>query len=319
MLYLKCERIEGFLNVFLNFLFDIVLMVSNQVVLFGAKYELKHWKDAFRDSGLSVVYCDLDPMNDVALQFNGNDLSLFVSGENRSVMGPAAGIWRIGAVNPTWDFMPYLELLDAAKDIFPMINPASAHLLCARRVRMLSRLAGIKDFPLVPFHSFVSGRYIIESSFKPEFPLVVKVGNFQGGLMKWKVESRDQWIDFFDSFKAMKMPVIIEKCIEFDTEYRSLFVGDDMYLIERKNIKGWKAQHASSSEIITMIPEIEEMTLKAKEKVDLDIGALDIVYGPDGYTVLEINDAPDINHEYLGIPENLWKKTTILLNEKVKK
>ena len=91
-----------------------------------------------------------------------------------------------------------------------------------------------------------------------------------------------------------------------------------MYLIKRKNISGWKVQHSRSHEIIPMPEEIQEFTLKAKQEVNLDIGALDIVETSQGYRILEINDAPDINPRFLGIEDNTWDFASKLLINKMK-
>ena len=67
--------------------------------------------------------------------------------------------------------------------------------------------------------------------------------------MKWKITDGEQWSDFFDSFRAFDESVIIEQYVPFHTEYRSLFIGEDIYLIKRDEIQGWRAQHARKSEI----------------------------------------------------------------------
>ena len=130
--------------------------------------------------------------------------------------------------------------------------------------------------------------------------------------------SDDEWVDFFDSFRALNYPIIIEDFINFQTEYRSLFIGDQMFFIKRKDIPGWKVQHSQKHELIPMPNEIQDLTFKAKEAVGLDIGALDIVEHDNGYTVLEINDAPDINPKFLGINENTWDIVAKLLIETIK-
>ena len=61
------------------------------------------------------------------------------------------------------------------------------------------------------------------------------------------------------------------------------------------------------------------MTYKAKEVIGLDFGALDFVEGKDGFTVFELNDAPDLNPQQIGIQDNTWSKVAALLMDKIKK
>ena len=54
--------------------------------------------------------------------------------------------------------------------------------------------------------------------------------------MKWKITNEEQWIDFFDSIRALNYPIIIEDFITFQNEYRSLFIDEHVYFIKRKEI-----------------------------------------------------------------------------------
>ena len=288
---------------------------SNQIVLFGADYEFDHWRKAFSKHNITLSYFSLQEMNDLAIKGGGSDkdYDFFISADDSKMWNPLGEIWRIGAVNPPWRFEPTLQALAFMKEDFELINSAESHLICANRIRMLKRLNTIPTIRFPNFQYFVTGRYIVESNFKPKYPFVLKIGNFQGGIMKWKITNGEQWTDFFDSLRAMNYPVIIEEYITFQTEYRALFIGEHLYLIKRKNIPGWKVQHSQSQELIPMPKEIQELTLKAKEAVGLDIGALDIVENTEGYTVLEINDAPDINPKFLGVEENIWDMVANIL------
>lgn len=290
-------------------------MSENQIVLFGADYEFRDWKKAFKKYDWSVVQCGLEKLYDVAIKYEDTQTSLCVTLSRDVSWNPIGGIWRSGAIKPRWQFEPFLEILKGAGESFCMINSPDAHLICAQRIRMLSALKQDSSLPIVPFEAFVSGRHLIENKYEPDFPVVVKIGNFQQGLMKWKINDEDQWYDVFGAFRALEMPVIIEKYVEFETDYRALFIGEEVFLMQRE-FEGWKANRATGVKIVPTNEEIEELTAKAKETIGLDVGAFDFVEGKDGYTIFEIGDCPTLDPDFLGI-EDTWEKVADLLYQKV--
>ena len=288
--------------------------MNNVVIGFTAKYELADWKKAFSKYHIDILHFE-GPLSDVGFNFMDAHPKLFVNGPTEGIWEPIGGFWRFGAIKPQWDFEPILDVLAGASDFFPMVNPAETHLLCARRTKMLMFLKKICGVPVVPFQAFVNGRYLIESKFKPIFPLVVKIGNYQQGLMKWKIMDEDQWHDIFGAMRSLEMPVVIEKYITFKKDFRTIFIGDEFFTMNR-TFEGWKANRSRSLETVDTPEEIKTIIDKIRQKIGFDVGALDYVETNKGFVIFEIGDTPDLDPEYIDI-SNPWDKIANLLYSKI--
>lgn len=287
--------------------------MKNVIIGFTARYELPDWKKAFSNYNLEVLHFE-GPLSDVGVNYTDKDPQLFINGPTDGTWNAVGGFWRFGAIKPHWDFEPTLDILAGSSEFFPMVNPAEIHLLCARRSKMLLTLKKIHNIPVVPFQAFISGRYLIESKFKPEFPLVVKIGNYQQGLMKWKIENEDQWHDIFGAMRSLEMPVVIEKFIQFKKDYRTIFIGDEYYTMNR-TFEGWKANRSRSLETVETPDEIITALDKIRKEIPFDVGALDYVETDNGFVIFEIGDTPDLDPDYIDI-EDPWDKVAKILYSK---
>ncbi|MHA1379952.1 MAG: ATP-grasp domain-containing protein [Candidatus Helarchaeota archaeon] len=277
------------------------------------------WREAFRnrDEQYQVYFVEVSKLCDIGVRRRkeGED-GLYISTKTEGFWSPDGLIWRWGAVKPNWIHEPFLELLKSFPN-FPMVSCAEAHYICANRLRMLSALSSDNKIPIVPHVAFVTGRFLIESKFKPSFPCVVKVGSFHQGLFKMKVLNEDMWQDLQSFIFPIEMPVVIEDFIKFKRDLRLIFIGEKTWALIRE-FEGWKANRLKKLYIEEPTKEMLEITNSARKVIgNPEYGALDLVETENGFIVFEINDTPDLDPDTIQVPD-AYRMVVDILIEKMK-
>ena len=219
-----------------------------------------------------------------------------------------AVLWRVGAIKPQPEHRLLLELIRMAG--IPCLNPAAILLKGYDRLSMLNELreAGL---PVQTFSVALGERML--DLLHPDFPAVLKVGNFHGGFGKMRVENEGQWADARDMAFVTSEYATLEPYIDYTQDIRCLAVGDQIWAMARRGIT-WKANTQTQEyQIILAPPQLEAWTRQAINHLQADVLALDFLEKTDGsYVLLESNDIPGFSgfptHVREAVAAQLYKK-----------
>ncbi|HEU5377032.1 MAG TPA: hypothetical protein VFV38_16500 [Ktedonobacteraceae bacterium] len=220
-----------------------------------------------------------------------------------------AVLWRVGAIKPHPEQRHALELIRMAG--IPCLNFAAILLRGYDRLSMLNELreAGL---PVQTF-SVALGERVLDLLY-PDFPAVLKVGNFHGGFGKIRVENEGQWADARDMAFVTSDYATLEPYIDYTRDIRCLAVGDQIWAMARRGVT-WKANTQTQEYKIILAPaQLEEWTRKAVNHLQADVLALDFLEKHDGSSVLlESNDIPGFS----GFPTNVREAAATRLCSKL--
>jgi ribosomal protein S6--L-glutamate ligase len=199
-----------------------------------------------------------------------------------------AVLWRVGAIKPHPSQRYALELIRMAG--VPCVNPARVLLRGYDRLSMLNDLreAGL---PVQTF-SVALGERVLDL-LHPDFPAVLKVGNFHAGFGKMRVEDEEQWADAKDMTFITEDYATLEPYIDYVRDIRCLTVGEQVWAMTRRGVS-WKANNQTQEyKIIPVPPQLDDYTRRAMNHLQADVLALDFLERHDGsYVLLESNDIP---------------------------
>ena len=199
-----------------------------------------------------------------------------------------AVLWRVGAIKPQAEQRHALELIRMAG--VPCLNPASVLLKGYDRLSMLNELREV-GLPVQTFSVALGERAL--DLLHPDFPAVLKVGNFHGGFGKMRIENESQWADAKDMAFISRDYAVLEPYIDYAHDIRCLAVGDQIWAMARRGVT-WKANTQTLEYQLILAPApLEEATRKAVDHLKADVLALDFLEKRDGsYVLLESNDIP---------------------------
>jgi ribosomal protein S6--L-glutamate ligase len=208
-----------------------------------------------------------------------------------------AVLWRVGAIKPQPEHRYALELIRMAG--IPCLNSAAILLKGYDRLSMLNELreAGL---PVQTFSVALGERML--DLLHPNFPAVLKVGNFHGGFGKIRVANEVQWADARDMAFVTSEYATLESYIDYTRDIRCLAVGDQVWAMARRGVT-WKANTQTQEyQMILAPPQLEAWTRQARNHLQADVLALDFLEKTDGsYVLLESNDIPGFS----GFPTNV--------------
>lgn len=220
-----------------------------------------------------------------------------------------AVLWRLGALKPHDNHRNVLELIRLAK--IPCVNSAQTLLRGYDRLSMYAELqeAGLKISNMI----YALGENIL-STFDPELPSVVKIGNFHGGYGKALATDDSVWSDIKDVAFISDQYVTIEPFIDYIQDIRCLAIGDNMWAMSRRGAR-WKANiETVSFELIEVPLELKRQTQVAMEHLKADVLGLDFLQDKDNnFHLLESNDIPGLS----GFPEEVHQAIANRLLDKI--
>jgi len=220
-----------------------------------------------------------------------------------------AVLWRVGAIKPAPEQRHALELVRMAG--IPCLNPAPLLLRGYDRLAMLNELkeAGL---PVQSFSVALGDRML--DLLHPDFPAVLKVGNFHGGFGKMRIASEEHWADAKDMAFVTNTYATLEPYIDYTRDIRCLAVGDHTWAMSRRGAT-WKANTQTQEYQLILAPApLEAWTRQAMKHFQADVLALDFLERSDGsYTLLESNDIPGFS----GFPTVVREAVAALLCRKL--
>jgi ribosomal protein S6--L-glutamate ligase len=206
-------------------------------------------------------------------------------------------LWRLGAVKPHPQHRTLLEMVRLAG--IPCLSSADVLLRGYDRLSMLNELkqAGL---PVADFEVVVGDRML--GVIRPDFPAVVKVGNYHGGFGKVLIHSEEQWTDLVDLSFVTDEYITVEPYIDYVRDIRTLAVGDRIWGMSRQG-RYWKVNQLTTGYALMDLPEeLIGYTRRAMAHLGTEVLALDILEDKEGrYTVLESNDTPGLT----GFPDEV--------------
>jgi ribosomal protein S6--L-glutamate ligase len=148
----------------------------------------------------------------------------------------------------------------------------------------------------------------------PDFPAVLKVGNFHGGFGKIRVENEGQWADARDLAVVTSDYVTLEPYVDYTRDIRCLAVGDQVWAMARRGVT-WKANTQTQEyQIIRAPAQLEAWTRQAINHLQAEVLALDFLEKSDGsYVLLESNDIPGFS----GFPAPVREAVAAQLDKKL--
>lgn len=96
-------------------------------------------------------------------------------------------------------------------------------------------------------------------------------------------------------------PYIVQECISGDGQDHKLYVAGDQV---KGLLKRWPSRPATAamSAPLTIGPELAEIAQGVGQALDLDIYGVDVLYGPNGPAIVDVNPFPGFRN----IPEAPW-------------
>lgn len=179
------------------------------------------------------------------------------------------------------------------------VNPADSLLLYGTR---LSSHAALRKggLPVIESCSLL-GSNAISYFYTPDFPAVLKVGDWHMGYGKCRVADREAWNDAVDMAVIADEIVATEPLINYRKDLRILVVGDEVLAIERKPASHhWKA-NVCPEEIRRVDPPsaVTLMTRRAASLLGMAILGADWIEDHSGnWHLLEVNHSPGLQMEY---------------------
>ena len=175
------------------------------------------------------------------------------------------------------------------------VNPAdSLHLYGTR----LSGHAALRKGGLPVIESCsLFGSNAISYFYTPDFPAVLKVGDWHMGYGKCRANDREAWNDAIDMAVIADQFVSVEPLISYRKDLRILLVGDDVLAIERTPAsQQWKANVCpEETRRVDPPPALTQMTRRAASLLGMQILGADWIEDQSGnWYLLEVNHAPGL-------------------------
>lgn len=218
-------------------------------------------------------------------------------------------LWRLGALRPHKNHRTALELIRLSQ--IPCVNSVNTLLRGYDRLSMLYELRELQ-IPTIEF-DVVLGEEMLRR-IRPQFPCVVKVGNYHGGFGKALIKDEQQWSDIVDMTFPIDDYISVENFIDYKRDIRCLAIGEKMWAMERKGVF-WKANvQTQKHQVIEPPQQLREYTQKTMHHLQADILGIDFLQTQDDeYIALECNDIPGLE----GFSQEVQKELATVLHNKM--
>ncbi|MFQ5620264.1 MAG: RimK family alpha-L-glutamate ligase [Candidatus Nanoarchaeia archaeon] len=131
------------------------------------------------------------------------------------------------------------------------------------------------------------------------FPIIMKLPHGTHGKGVMFADSKESASSVLDTLEALKQPFIIQEYIEAGgKDIRAFVIGEEVIAaMQRSAVSGEKRAniHAGGSgEAFLMDPKAKKLAIDAAHAVGCEISAIDLLKGPKGHTVIEVNISPGL-------------------------
>lgn len=145
--------------------------------------------------------------------------------------------------------------------------------------------------------SQILGANALSYFYTPQFPAVLKLGDWHMGYGKCKIRNLESWNDAVDMAAITQDIASIEPFINYTRDLRILLVGNDIFAVERvPSSHQWKANVCPEQVKTVEVPlMLEQMTRKAASILGMSILGADWIEDEQGkWILLEVNPAPGL-------------------------
>jgi ribosomal protein S6--L-glutamate ligase len=129
----------------------------------------------------------------------------------------------------------------------------------------------------------------------PQFPLVLRVGNFHMGYGKSLVRDKEHWDDCIDTAILLNQIVSLEPFVRYVTDVRCLFLGGRVSAIKRTP-SIWKANVSPAEVKECVLPDVlNEYTIRIAHLLKADVFSADFILDEkQAWHLLEVNLNPGL-------------------------
>jgi len=187
------------------------------------------------------------------------------------------------------------------------INSAASMLQKGGRISSYAALQR-SGLPVIK-STFFCGSNGLSYYYHPDFPCVLKVGNWHMGYGKARAHDKATWLDAIDMAHIAKDFVGVEPFVTYTKDIRVLVLGDEVAGLERVPSQ-WKANVCPTECRSINVPEsLCAMSIRAAQVLGMEILGVDWIQTRDGeWLLLEANPSPGL--EWEGVD---WRKKAIAL------
>jgi RimK family alpha-L-glutamate ligase len=188
-----------------------------------------------------------------------------------------------------------LDVLHALRDHgIPIVNSPDAIEVAANKYRILSMLK-LKDLP-VP--ESIATEDISEASnyfSKLGGDVLVKPIFGSRGVGISRIRDQDLADRIFRTLRFYRHVLLLQRFIPHGTsDVRAFIVGESVIAAMRRRGDTWRTNisQGARAEPLELSGEMEELALKAAGAVGCEIAGVDLLEGPEGIKILEVNSQP---------------------------
>ena len=204
---------------------------------------------------------------------------------------PDLVIWRVGAIKPTKIQEHALNMIAFTNTT--CINSVESLKKGHDRLSMLNGLIR-SSLPVINFEVFSSTTAAKTALHRRQKPYVIKVGNHHGGDGKIRVTSSMEEDEAISMLNIIDDYFTIEPFIDYDMDVRYMIVGSYEEAMARKGL-GWKANTRTIGiSKITPDKDIMDGVRQLKDKLGLDMIAVDLLVKDGQHVAIEYNDIPGL-------------------------
>jgi len=181
----------------------------------------------------------------------------------------------------------------------PTVNPYEVVALCGDKVLASLRLAEA-GVPTPRTVVALTPEAALKALDEVGYPAVLKPPIGSWGRLMAKVDDREEAEQIIEHKAALGSPMhsifyVQEYVPKPERDVRVFVVGDEVVAAMYRYSSDWRtnAARGGSAEALSPTPELEALARKAAQAVGGGVLAVDLMEGPDGLTVHEVNPTPE--------------------------
>lgn len=177
---------------------------------------------------------------------------------------------------------------------FYLINPAEAIEHCVDKYDILSILED-NGVPVPRTFATESANWALEAFNELGGDVVIKPVFGSRGIGATRVNDPEVALTVFKAITFQHGVIYLQEFVEHGTsDIRVFVVGDRVVAAMRREADGWKTNYSQGARPvpITLSKEFEDMAVRAAQSVGAKVSGVDILEGPDGPKICDVNSQP---------------------------
>jgi RimK family alpha-L-glutamate ligase len=177
---------------------------------------------------------------------------------------------------------------------FYLINPTEAIEHCVDKYDILSILED-NGVPVPRTFATESANWALEAFNELGGDVVIKPVFGSRGIGATRVNDPEVALTVFKAITFQHGVIYLQEFVEHGTsDIRVFVVGDHVVAAMRREADGWKTNYSQGARPvpITLSKEFEDMAVRAAQSVGAKVCGVDILEGPDGPKICDVNSQP---------------------------